>query len=126
MGLAAAMVTLRNPRYPDQRAIEVEALVDIGSVHMRVPRHIATQLHLEQCDQKEVKIADGSKRVVPYVGPIEIRIKNRVGICGAVVSGDQVLLGAIAMEDVDLVVSPMDRKIDVNPASPNIAGSIVK
>lgn len=40
--------------------------------------------------------------------------------------GNLVLLGAIAMEDMDLVVSPKDRRIDVNPASPNIAGSTVK
>lgn len=32
--------------------------------------------------------------------------------------GDQVLLGAIAMEDMDLVVSPMDHRVDVNPAAP--------
>ncbi len=30
------------------------------------------------------------------------------------------------MEDMDLVVSPKDRRIDVNPASPNIACSTVK
>ncbi len=35
--------------------------------------------------------------------------------------GDQVLLGAIPMEDMDPVVLPKDRKTDVNPASPNIA-----
>jgi len=63
--------------------------------------------------------------VVPYVGPLEIRFKNRVGYGGALVIGHQVLLGAIAMEDMDLVVSPKDRKIDVNPASPNIACSII-
>ena len=40
--------------------------------------------------------------------------------------GDHVLLGAIPMEDMDLVVSPKDRKIDVNPESPNIATGIVK
>ena len=40
--------------------------------------------------------------------------------------GDQVLLGAIAMEDMDLVVSPEDRRIDVNPDSRNIACSTAK
>jgi hypothetical protein len=63
---------------------------------------------------------------VPYVGPIEIRYKNRVGFAGALVMGDQTLLGAIPLEDMDLVVIPKTRSIDVNPASPNIASSIVK
>ena len=45
---------------------------------------------------------------------------------GALVLGDQVLLGAIPMEDMDLVVIPLTRSIDVNPLSPNVATSIVK
>jgi clan AA aspartic protease len=125
MGLVNTMITLRNPRYPELKPIEVEALVDTGSVHMCIPEHIAIQLRLEETDKKEVTIADGSRRAVPYVGPLEIRFKNRVGYGGALIIGNQVLLGAIAMEDMDLVVSPKDRKIDVNPASPNIACSIV-
>lgn len=39
---------------------------------------------------------------------------------------DQVLLGAIPMEDMDLVIIPKTRMLDVNPDSPNIASSIVK
>lgn len=54
------------------------------------------------------------------------RSKNRTGVMGALVLGDEVLLGAIPMEDVDLVVNPRDRTVDVNPASPNIASGIVK
>ena len=40
--------------------------------------------------------------------------------------GDDVLLGAIPMEDMDLIVIPSTRTVDVNPASPNIATSIAK
>ena len=126
VGLVTTMITLRNPRFPDQQAVEVEALADTGAVHLCIPHHVAIQLRLEEHDQKEVTVADGSKRLVPYVGPIEIRFKNRVGFGGALVMGDQVLLGAIPMEDMDLVVSPKDRTIDVNPASPNVACSTVK
>jgi hypothetical protein len=45
---------------------------------------------------------------------------------GALVLGDEVLLGAIPMEEMDLVVNPRDRTVDVNPASPNIATGICK
>lgn len=126
MGLVTTMIALRNPRYPDQQAVEVDALADTGAVHLCIPQDVAIQLRLEQHDQKEVTIADGSKRLVPYVGPIEIRFKNRVGFGGALVMGDQVFFGAIPMEDMDLVVTPKDRKIDVNPANPNVACSTVK
>jgi clan AA aspartic protease len=126
MGLVYAMLTLKNPRLSEVSPIDVEALADTGSVHLCIPEHIRLQLKLEQHDQKEVTIADGTKHLVPYVGPIELHFKNRVGFVGALVLGDQVLLGAIPMEDMDLVVHPKSRSIDVNPDNPNIACSIAK
>ena len=83
-------------------------------------------MELEKIDKKEVTLADGSRRLVPYVGPIELRFKNRIGFAGALVMGDQALLGAIPMEDMDLVVVPKTREVRVNPNSPNIASSIAK
>ena len=123
MGLINTKISLRNPRYPDLTAVEAEALADTGTMQLCVPEHVAVQLRLERYDIKEVRIADGSWRSVPYMGPVEVRFKNRVSFGGALVFGDQVLLGAIAMEDMDLVVVPKDRSIDVNPASPAIARS---
>jgi len=87
---------------------------------------VQIQLKLEEIDKKEVTLADGSQKLVPYVGPIELRYKNRVGFAGALVMGDQSLLGAIPMEDMDLVVVPQTREVIVNPNSPNIASSIAK
>jgi hypothetical protein len=40
--------------------------------------------------------------------------------------GDQVLLGAIPVEDMDLTIVPTTRTLDVNPDSPNVATSIAK
>ena len=126
MGLVNAKISLKNPRKPELQAIEVEALADSGALHLCIPEHIQIQLKLDEIDKKEVTIADGSKRVVTYVGPIEVRFKNRVGFAGALVMGDQALLGAIPMEDMDLIIIPNTRTLDVNPSSPNVATSIVK
>ncbi|MBI1918174.1 MAG: clan AA aspartic protease [Planctomycetes bacterium] len=126
MGLVIAKLVLRNPRKPDLQAVEVDALADTGSVHLCIPVHVQLQLGLEETDKKEATLADGSRKLVPYVGPVELRFKNRVGFAGALVLGDQVLLGAIPMEDMDLVVIPMTRTVDVNPSSPNIALTVVK
>ena len=120
------MITLKNPRLPELQPVEVEALADTGSIHLCIPEHIRLQLRLEEYDRKEVTLADGSKRMIPYVGPVEVRFKNRVGFGGAIVMGDQVLLGVIPMEDMDLVIHPKTRKVDVNPENPNIACSIAK
>ena len=126
MGLISARITLRNPRKPELSPFEVDALADSGSVHLCIPEHIGIQLELDEIDQKEATLADDSRKLVPYVGPIDIRFKNRVGFVGALVLGNQVLLGAIPMEDMDLVVIPTTRTLDVNPSSPNIATSVVK
>src|SRR3989338_6322463 len=106
MGLVTAKISLKNPREKKLKILEENALVDSGAVHLCIPEHIKIQLKLEEIDKKEVTLADGSRKLVPYVGPIEIRYKNRVGFSGALVMGDQVLLGAIPMEDMDLIIIP--------------------
>ena len=126
MGLVFAKLVLKNPRLRRLAAVKVDALADSGSVHLCIPERVREQLKLETIDQKVVTLADGTARSVPYVGPIELRFKNRVGFTGALVMGDQVLVGAIPMEDMDLVVIPRTRTLDVNPKSPNIATTIAK
>lgn len=126
MGLVNAKIKLKNPRKPDLAPIEIDALADTGSVHLCIPEHIRIQLELEEIDRKDVTLADGSEKLVPYVGPIELKFKNRIGFCGALVMGDQALLGAIPMEDMDLIVIPKTREVVVNPISPNIATSVAK
>lgn len=126
MGLVTARLQLTNPRDPSLAPIEVEALADTGSVFLCIPEHVRLQLALEVMETREVTLADGSRVTYPYVGPLVLRFKNRTGFTGALVLGDQVLLGAIPMEDMDLVVNPRDRTVDVNPNSPNIPSGICK
>jgi clan AA aspartic protease len=126
MGPVTAEISLENPREPTLRPLKIKALVTSASVHLCIPEHIRIQLKLETVDEKEVTLADGGRKLVPYVGPVLIRFKNRVGFAGALVMGDQVLLGAIPMEDMDLVILPKRRILDVNPSCPNIATSIAK
>lgn len=126
MGLSYGMLSLQNPRNPSNEAVEVEALADTGAVYLVIPEHVRLQLDLEPQSRKEVTLADGGKRMVPYVGPIEVRFKNRVAYVGAIVMGDEVLLGAIPMEDMDLVVVPQDRRVDLNPLNPNYAAGLAK
>jgi clan AA aspartic protease len=126
MGLINAMIILANPRRSDIEPVQAEALVDTGAVHLVIPDHVRVQLQLDEQARKEVTLADGSRSLVPYVGPIEVRFKNRVAYVGAVVMGDEVLLGAIPMEDMDLILLPKNRVADVNPDSPNFASAKAK
>jgi clan AA aspartic protease len=126
VGLVTAKLRLSNPRIPSLAEIEVDALADTGSVFLCIPEHVRLQLQLEALETREVKLADGSRVTYPYVGPIVLHFKNRSGFVGALVLGDEVLLGAIPMEEMDLVVNPRDRTVDVNPASPDVATGICK
>ena len=117
------MLTLRNPRHPELPDIQVKALADTGSVHLCLPHSVAEALQLEEQDRQTVIIADGSRRSVAYVGPVEMRFGNRVGFGGALVMGDQVLLGALPLADMDLVVIPREQRVAVNPNSPDMASS---
>lgn len=126
MGLVHAEIGLRNPRLEDKNYIIQNCLVDSGALHLCIPKHIQIQLQLDEFDRKEVTLADGRRELVPYVGPIEVSFKNRKGFTGALVLGDEVLLGAIPMEDMDLVIIPSRRELDVNPQNPNISASMAK
>lgn len=126
MGIAHATLRLSNPVRPDLEPLQVRALADTGAMYLCVPRHVAIQLALVAHEQREVTLADGSRRSVDYVGPVEVRFGNRRCFVGAMVLGDDVLLGAIPMEDMDLVVHPQRREVTVNPDSPNVASGIAK
>ena len=102
MGHVFADIELSNPRQPELSPLKARALADTGAV------------------------ADGRSMNVPYVGPIKISFGKRFCYVGALVLGDEVLLGAVPMEDMDLVIHPGRRELTVDPASPNIPHARVK
>ena len=124
--MTSKRIRLANVRRPDLQPVEVDALADTGALHLCIPEHVAIQLELDEFDRREVTLADGSRRIVSYVGPLLLTVANRKGLAGAMVLGNEVLLGAIPVEDLDLVVVPGTRRVMPNPANPNIAGSIAK
>ena len=126
MGLVYADVELANPKDAGLKPIAVRALVDAALMTLCIPQHVAVQLRLEEIEKREVTTADEKSHVVAYVGPIQIRFANRTCFTGALVTGDSVLMGAVPMEDMDLVVSPAGNSITVNPKSPNIPSAVVK
>ena len=124
MGLIRGDITLSNPTRPELTPLPVSALADSGAVHLCMPEHLAIQLQLAELERREVVLADGRRRSVPYVGPVEVRFGNRRCFTGAMVLGTEVLLGAIPMEDMDLVLRPQLQRLEVNPENPNMAVSV--
>jgi clan AA aspartic protease len=125
MGVQADIL-LSNPRNGELKPIKVKALADTGALHLCIPDHVAIQLDLKEQSKREVTTADGKKHLCSYVGPIEVKFEKRECFTGALVIGDEVLLGAVPMEDMDLVISPSKQTVVVNPESPNIPSSVAK
>jgi clan AA aspartic protease len=127
MGLVHTSLGLKNPKNGGKNIYQADALVDTGALHLCIPEHVAFQLGLEELEKREVTTVDGKPHLCPYVGPIEINFdSHRSCYTGALVLGDEVLLGAVPMEDMDLVVIPSLRKVVPNPKNPNIPASVAK
>lgn len=98
-----ATVRLGNPRDPSRPALTARAVVDPDAMHLRIPWRVARQLGLKPVDRRELADQTGQRRSVPYVGPIEVRYGDRRCFVGAVVLGEEVSLGLLALEEMDLV-----------------------
>lgn len=126
MGLIYANIAISNPIESNLEKMDALALVDTGALHLCVPEHIAFQLKLKELEKREVVLADGKSQICSYVGPVKIQFENRSCFTGALVLGDSVLLGAIPLEDMDLIIHPATLKLSANPKNPNIPLSVVK
>jgi len=64
---------------------------------------VATQLGIEPSNFREATLANGQREAVPYGGPIKVIFEKRECFVGALILGDEVLLGSVPMEDMDFV-----------------------
>lgn len=126
MELIYAKIELSNPKESDLKPISLDALVDTGAMTLCIPEHIALQLKLKEIEKREVTTADDKSHIVSYVGPVQVKFEGRTCFTGSLVIGNSVLMGAVPMEDMDLVISPSGETITVNPKSPNIPSAVVK
>lgn len=77
MGLVFSNIILSNPQTDKLKPVEVKCLVDSGATHLIIPANISVQLELKEHEKREVILADGSVKLVPYVGPIKISFDNK-------------------------------------------------
>ena len=101
------------------RTIEVDAMVDTGAVRTVVPPQVAKELGLEIRGQKVVEYADGRKEAVGVTEAMIIEIMRRDTEEGALVLGDEVLVGQTVLEVLDLHADCTNRRLVPNPAHPD-------
>ena len=110
------------------RKVEVRAMVDSGAMTLTISEKIAEQLGLKVREKIEVTLADGSFRKCDYVGPVDIHFENRTASCRALVLPglDEILLGVIPLEEMDVIIDPTTQQLAVHPDRPHRAQMKVK
>jgi len=118
MGLVHAEITLKNLRdkikaeegyikEPEVRQTTVKAVVDTGAMTLVINEQLRQQLGLGVVGEKPATLADNTKKTVQIAEAVEVHWKNRSMICQPwVVSAGRILLGAIPLENMDLIVDP--------------------
>ncbi|MGI8882886.1 MAG: clan AA aspartic protease [Pyrinomonadaceae bacterium] len=112
----------------DVKQVRVNALVDSGAYMLSINETVRAQLDLPFIEKQFGTLADETLIEVDVVGPVEVRFENRRTTVDAIVlPGDaEVLLGAIPMEDMDVLIDPRQQKLVVNPKHPYVATKHLK
>ena len=134
MGLVYAEITLINGEdlilskrqiigLEEVKKMTVSMLADSGSYMMAINETIQEQLQLPVLEKRKAQMANGHVEEYEVVGPIEVKFKNRrCSVDAMVLPGDnEPLLGAIPMEDMDVLIHPQRHELIVNPEHPYFA-----
>ena len=101
------------------RTYEADALIDTGAVSSVVPPNVMQLLGLQSDGQRVAEYADGRNEVVDLTEPITFDIIGRETAEGAMVRGDEVIIGQTVLEVLDLQVDCRNQKLIPNPAHPD-------
>jgi clan AA aspartic protease len=95
------------------RETTIRALVDTGAGTLAITEAVREKLGLAIQGLRRSTLADGTKQVYQVTEPVEIRWKDRYTACPATLlpGAGEVLLGAIPMEDLDLIVDPKRQQV---------------
>ena len=131
MGLVYADVTLINAGdiemarrhiigQEEVKQMNINMLIDTGAYNLCINEEIQSQLQLPFVEKRKGQLANGHIVEYDVVGPVHLKFKNRNTACLAMVlEGDnEPLLGAIPLEDMDVLIHPQTQQLIVNPDHP--------
>ena len=113
-------LTLNRHGYlPDNeiKKITSRALVDSGAYDLILNQEVQNKLKLPILGKRPIKLADESVIEVDIVGPVQVRFETRATTVRALVLPDaeEVLLGAIPLEGLDVIIDPLRERLLINP-----------
>ncbi|GMO46675.1 MAG: hypothetical protein Pg6C_08460 [Treponemataceae bacterium] len=95
------------------RALTVGAIPDTGARTLGINEEIREKLGFSVTGRRDGTPANGNREYYGLTEPVEVRWQNRDAVCRAAVlpSVKNVLLGAIPLEDMDLMVDPVNQRL---------------
>jgi clan AA aspartic protease len=124
MDIVEAEITLKNyndeifvlegHKKPDEiRTVTVTAVVDTGSMYMVIPEKLSQKLRLVANGERTVHNANGQRINCKTVETLKVQWKNRDTVVPAIIipGSEKILLGAIALEGMDLMVNPVNQEL---------------
>jgi clan AA aspartic protease len=101
------------------REYEADAVVDTGSVSLLLPGFVVEQLGLQLVGKKNAELANGSVVTVDVTEPVEVDIDGRTVTLEALMTGNEVFIGQMVLEAIDMQVDCMNQRLIPNPAHPD-------
>ena len=101
------------------RPVKVLAVADSGAILTCIPEAVARHLEVETVEMRPVVQRGGSTALIPYAGPLRVKFKSCEAFCGALVMGNEVLLGTLQMDDMNLRLFPEQKRLDFNVKTPH-------
>jgi clan AA aspartic protease len=99
------------------RRVTTKALVDSAAYDLIINKETQERLQLPVLGKRLIKLADESVLEVDIVGPVEVRFETRYTTVRALLLPDteEVLLGAIPLEGLDVIIDSLRERLLVNP-----------
>jgi clan AA aspartic protease len=108
------------------REAETQGLVDTGALTLVVPPDIVQQLGLKIRSQQVAQFANGAQELVGVTEPVTIECEGRKTILEALVVGNEVLIGQVVLELLDLLPDCKNQRLIPNPANPDYPVALIK
>ena len=113
MGIVQTEITLKNVKNETFAPETVTAIVDTGSLNLVITEELRQKLGLGLVGEKTAHIANGQRVTCKMTDAVEVYWKDRFTVVHAMIipGAEKVLLGAIPLEDMDLMVSPATQEV---------------
>jgi predicted aspartyl protease len=118
MGLIITPLRLRNAITPGE-VVEIEGKADTAATMLVLPGEVAERLHLPAIRKQLVKYANEKVEEKDVVWGVELELCGRKGVFSAIVEPKKQyeLIGAVVMEELDLIAETQSRRLLPNPRS---------